>query len=90
MVTKPLFFKLHFPTVDPAFPITPEAVIEAYILPDNSCVRTYAHLTPSFTEPELDGYIDDLVKELERIRLEGKRKFAAAEHKRRQKQRQKA
>jgi len=80
---------LHFPTVDPAFPITPEAVIEAYILPDDSYVRTYARLTPSFTGPELDGYIDDLVKELERIRLEGKRKFAA-EDKRRQKQRQKA
>ena len=41
----------------------------------------YERLTPKLTESEFDGYIDHLIDELEHIRQEGKRKFAAAKNK---------
>jgi hypothetical protein len=42
---------------------------------------TWHRLTPKITESEFNGYIDDFIKELEQIRKEGKRKFAAAKNK---------
>jgi len=72
---KPVFFKLDFPKVDPKFPMPPQVSIRAkYDATDH-------RLTPKITESELDGYIDYLIKELEQIRQEGKRKFAAAKNK---------
>jgi hypothetical protein len=73
MSAKPIFFKLEFPKVDPKFPLPPQAAILA------RHDFTWHCLTPKITESELDGYIDDLIRELEQIRKEGKRKFAAAD-----------
>jgi len=72
---KPVFFKLVFPEVDPNFPINQEAEIHAR---HND---TYERLTPKLTEAEFDGYIDHLIKELEHIRREGKRRFSLAKNK---------
>ena len=38
----------------------------------------YGRLTPKLAESEFDGYIDHLIAELESLRQEGNRKFAAA------------
>ena len=75
MSGKPVFFKLVFPEVDPNFPINPE--VEIHARHDG----TYERMTPKLTESEFDGYIDHLIDELEYIRREGKRKFAAAKNK---------
>jgi hypothetical protein len=72
---KPVFFKLQFPKVDPKFPMPPQVLIHA------KHDATHHRLTPKITESEFDGYIDNLIKELEQIRQEGKRKFAAAKNK---------
>jgi hypothetical protein len=71
---KPVFFKLEFPTGDPKFSLPPQVLIHA------KHDATYHRLTPKTTESEFDGYIDDLIKELEQIRQEGKRNFAAAKN----------
>ncbi len=71
MSSKPVFFKLVFPKVDPNSPITPEAEIHA------RHDDTYKRMTPKMTESEFDGYIDHLVVELEQVRREGRRRFAA-------------
>lgn len=65
-----VYFRLIFPDIDPNFLINPEAEIHA------RHQDTYQCLTPRFTEAELDGYIDDLIKELNYIRQEAKRKFS--------------
>jgi hypothetical protein len=75
MTAKPVFFKLEFPEIDPNFPTNPEAEIHA------RHDDTYNRLTPKMTEAEFDGYIDSLIEELEHIRREGKRKFAATRNK---------
>ncbi len=75
MSSKTVFFKLMFPEVDPNFPTNPE--VEIHARHDG----TYKRMTPKITEPEFDGYIDHLEDELEHIRREGKRKFAAAKNK---------
>ena len=67
---KPVFFKIEVSKVDPNFPVGPEALI----LSRHDGI--FESLTPKLTKAELDGYIDDLIKELEYIRKEGKRKFA--------------
>ena len=75
MGAKHVFFKLEFPKGDPKFPMPPQATILA------RHDVTWQRLTPKITESELDGYIDDLVRELEQIRKEGKQQFAAAKNK---------
>jgi hypothetical protein len=75
MSSKHIFFKLEFPKVDPKFPMPPQATILA------RHDATWQRLTPKITESELDGYIDDLIREFEQIRKEGKQKFAAAKNK---------
>jgi hypothetical protein len=75
MSNNPVFFKLDFPKVDPKFPLPPQVVIQG------KHDATYHRLTPKITESEFDGYIDLLIAELEQIRREGKRKFAAAKNK---------
>ena len=72
MSSKPVFFKLVFPEVDPKFPIIPEVEIHA------RHSATYERLTPNITESEFYRYIDHLIDELEHIRREGKRKFTVA------------
>lgn len=72
MSKKPIFFQLEFPKVDPDYPMDPEARILA------RRDATYEALTPKITESELDGYIDDLIAELEKMRREGRRRFAEA------------
>jgi len=69
MSSKLIFFKLEFPKPDPKIP-TPLQV--------RICARHDAGfypLTPRITESELDNYINDLIRELEQIRRQGKRKF---------------
>jgi hypothetical protein len=73
-----VFFKFEFLKGHPNSFTAPIAEIQA------RHDGTYARLTPSFTEAELDRYIDQLVKELEDVRQEGRRKFAAAKNKLRQ------
>lgn len=75
MTSKTTFFKLYLTQVDPNFPATPEAQI--YAKHDG----IYQSMTPKMTESELDGYIDFLHEELEKIRQEGKQKFAEAKNK---------
>ena len=75
MSKKPVFFKLVFPKVDSNFPTDPEVEIHA------RHDAMYECMTPKITEPEFDRYIDQLIKELEYIRREGKQKFAAAKRK---------
>jgi hypothetical protein len=70
-----VFFKLEFPKVDPDFPTTIEVVIKA------RHQGTWLPMTSKIVEPHFDNYINDLIKELEQIRQEGKRKFAAAKNK---------
>jgi len=72
MRRKSLFFKLIFPKSDPNFPIDPEVEIHS------RRQGTYQSLTPKFVEAELDGYIDDLIEELNYIRREAKYKFSLA------------
>lgn len=68
---KHVFFKLEFPKADPKMPTHAIAVIHA------RHDSTWHRLTAQITESELDGYIDDLIRELEHIRREAKRKFKA-------------
>ena len=75
MSGKHIFFKLEGPKVDPKFPMPLQVEIHARNDFDWGC------LTPKITEPELDSYINDLIKELEEIRKEGKRKFEEAKNK---------
>lgn len=72
MSTKTVFFKLEFPEIDPNFPSNPE--VEIHVRHDG----TFRQLTPKITEALFDTYIDDLIKELDELRSEGKRKFANA------------
>jgi hypothetical protein len=73
MSNKPIFFKLVLHNID--LPITTEAEIQA--LHNDK----YEHMTPKISEPEFDKYINDLIGELEQIRQEGNRKFAAEKKK---------
>ena len=71
MKSKPVFFKLELPKPDPKIPLPLEIRI---------CARQYQvefsiPSTPKIIEPELDVYIDELIKELEQIRRQAKRKF---------------
>ncbi len=75
MPTTPFFFKFIIDEVNPDFPSTIEAEIHAKN--DGS----YGRLTPKITEAQLDEYINDFINELEQIRTEGHRKFAAAKRK---------
>lgn len=75
MRDNPVFFKLVFHKVAPNFPANPE--VEIHARHDG----TYESMTPKLTESEFDGYIDDLIDELESIRRKGKHKFAAAKNK---------
>lgn len=75
MNRQPVFFKLMFPKVNPKFPKDPE--VQIYARHDG----THQRMTPNITESEFDGYINDLISELEHLRREGKRKFAAANKK---------
>ncbi|MBN1515791.1 hypothetical protein JXA32_04405 [Candidatus Sumerlaeota bacterium] len=72
MSNRPVFFKLEFPKVDPAHPMNPEARILA------RQDGTYYPMTPNIVECEIDTCIDRLIDELNVIRKEAKRKFAAA------------
>jgi hypothetical protein len=71
MSGKNVFFKLGFPKADPKTPTPPKAEIQA------RHDATWHSLTGTITESLFDAYIDDLIRELEQIRQEGKRKFAA-------------
>jgi len=68
MSRKHVFFKLDFPK-------------EAYLPPKARILArhnfSFDPLTETITESLFDKYIDDLIRELEEIRKEGKRKFAA-------------
>ena len=65
---KHVFFKLEFPKEACLPPL-------ARILARHD--GTFYPLTETITESLFDKYIDALIKELEEIRREGKRKFAA-------------
>ena len=71
MSVKYVLFKLKFPKADPHTPSIAKAVI--YARRD----ATWHRLTETITESLFDSYIDDLITELEQIRQEGRRKFAA-------------
>ncbi len=73
--SKPVFFKLVFPKVDPNFPLLPE--VEIHSRHD----AIYERMTPKITASEFDKYIDHLIDELENIRKEGQQKFARAKNK---------
>lgn len=72
MSSKSGFFKLKFTKIDPKFPITPEVEIHSR---HNG---TYTRMTPKIIEPDLDSFIDGLIRELQNIRQEGHREFAKA------------
>jgi hypothetical protein len=67
MMRKRIFFKIEFPKTS----LPPQIIIHA------KHDATFHPMTPKITESELDGYIDLLIRELEQIRKEGKRKFTA-------------
>jgi len=71
MSGKHVFFKLLFPKADPKTPTPP--IVEIHVRHD----ATWHRLTETITESLFGAYIDDLIRELEQIRKEGKRKFAA-------------
>lgn len=71
MVNKRTFFRIKFFENDSKHPSQPYLIIEG------RHQGTYFEITPEITEPELDDYIDDMIKELESIRREGKRKLGA-------------
>lgn len=70
-----VFFKLVFSDKSSRNAMYPEAEIHARY------DGTFQHLTPPITESLFDSYINDLIKEIEDIRIEGKGKFAAAKKK---------
>jgi hypothetical protein len=70
-----VFFRFEFVKGHPTPLVPPEAEIQA------KHDGVYAPLTPGFTEAELDKWIDQLAAELEFIRRDGRRKFAAAKNK---------
>lgn len=72
MSSKSGFFKLKFTKIDPKFPITP--VVEIHSRHNG----TYSRMTQTITEPDLDFFIDALIRELQNIRQEGHKKFAKA------------
>jgi hypothetical protein len=73
MSSKPhVYFKLVFPEKSLNYP---EAEIHARY------DGTFRQLTPTITESLFDSYINDLIRELEDIRIEGKGKFANAKKK---------
>lgn len=72
MAKKLSFFQLIFPKANHQFPSTPE--IEIHARHDG----LYERMTPKITESEVDQYIDQMIDELESIRKEAKKKFAAA------------
>jgi hypothetical protein len=63
-----VFFKLKFPK-------------ESYLPPLAQILArhdgTFYPLTPTIEKSNFDHYLDDLIQELEQIRQEGNRKFAA-------------
>ena len=71
MSGKHVFFKLEFVKPDPKTPTTP--IVKIHARHD----ATWHNLTGTITESLFDTYIDDLIRELEQIRQDGKRKFAA-------------
>lgn len=75
MSNKHVFFKLIFSKIDQNFREEPKAEIHA------RHDGTYEPMTPNMSEAEFDGYIDDLINQLEHIRQEGKRKFLTAKKK---------
>ena len=74
MSSKSVFFKLKFTKIDAKFPITPVVEIHSLSLYN----RTYSRMTQTITEPDLDSFIDALIRELQNIRQEGHKKFAKA------------
>jgi hypothetical protein len=68
MSSKHVFFKLEFPKESFLPPL-------ARILARRDA--TFQPLTETITGPDFNAYIDALIQELEQIRQEGKRKFAA-------------
>jgi hypothetical protein len=67
MSGKNIYFKLEFPKSY----LPPKVEIHA------RHDATWHRLTETITESLFDAYIDDLIRELEQIRQEGKHKFAA-------------
>ncbi len=67
------FFRLEFPKIDLGHPISPECKILA------RHDGVFRSLTAKLVEAEFGSCIDQLIKELEDIRQEGKRRFIAAE-----------
>lgn len=72
MSSKSVFFKLEFTKIDSDFPIIP--LVEIHSRHNG----TYTRMTPTITEPDLDSFIDNLIRELQNIRQEGHKKFAKA------------
>lgn len=66
------YFKLIFPKANPQFPINPEMEIHA------RHDALFERMTQKITESEVDNVIDQLIVELEDIRQEAKKKFAAS------------
>mgnify|MGYP001076982643 CR=1 FL=1 len=72
MSNKSIFFKIELSKLDSACPMNPEIRILA------KHDGTFCPMTAKIVESELDKVIDRLITELESIRKEAKRKFAAA------------
>lgn len=75
MNNETIFFKPVFLNLYTIAPMNPALVIHS------RHQGIYLPMTSTITESEFDGYIDYLIKELEGIRQEGKRKFLAAKRK---------
>jgi hypothetical protein len=74
MSSEHVFFKLKFPESDPKFRLPPKIEILARHDAD------WHSLTGTITESLFNSYIDDLIRELEEIRQEGRTKFSAAKN----------